>query len=88
MYKSRGFNINVYHGDNEFNINYLGENTRPSNLNIYAQGINIPTIKKSIQTINQGARCTTNSVPYKKYTRLMTISLVEFIINSRRSFPQ
>ena len=29
MYKSRGFNINVYHGENEFNVNALKEHIRP-----------------------------------------------------------
>ena len=88
MYTARGFNISVYHGDNYFDINHLREHIRPASLNICAQGSHIPIIKRSIQTIKQGARYTTHYVRYKRYTNPMTISLVECIIHSRNYFPQ
>ena len=37
MYRERGFNIDVYHGINEFNINDFKERIRPASLNIYAK---------------------------------------------------
>ena len=72
MYKSRGFNISAYHGDNEFDINDLGEHIRIKSLNIYARRSQIPIIERSVQTTKQGARCTTHSVPYKRYIKPMT----------------
>ena len=88
MYKARGFNIDIFHEDNKFNLNALIEHIRPAGLNICAKGENIPIIKSSIQTSNQGAQCATHSVPYKRCMNIMTSSLVEFIIYSRNSFPQ
>ena len=35
MYKSRGININVYHGDKKFNKNDLRDHIRLVSLNIY-----------------------------------------------------
>ena len=86
MYKSRGFNVNVYHRENEFNINDLREHIRPESLNIYAQVQHIPIIEKFIQTTKQGVRCTTHYMIYKIYTRLITRSLVECIIHSENIF--
>ena len=77
IYKASGLNMDVYHEDNEFNINPFREHIRPEILNICAKGRHIPSIDKSIQTIKQGARCTKHPFPYKRYTRLMDISLVE-----------
>ena len=37
-YKARGFNINVYHRDNELNINSLREHIMPKVLNIFKKG--------------------------------------------------
>ena len=88
MDKVRGFNIDVFHGYNEFNLNALRENTRPASLNIYAKGRQIHIIKRYIKTIKQVARCTTHYVPYKRYKNLMARSLVGCIIHSRNSFPQ
>ena len=88
MYKERGFNIDIYHGDNEFNINDLKECIRPASLNIYAKEQHITIIEIKIQAIKQGERFDIHSVPYKRYTRLIKISLVECIIHSRKYFPQ
>ena len=85
MYKARGFNINVIHRYNTFNINYLIDHIRTVILNLCAKGQHIPSIESSIQTINQGSRCTTHSMPYNRYANLMTSYLVECIIHS---FPQ
>ena len=88
MYKSIGFNIDVFHRYNKFNLNSLIDHTRPASLNICEKLLYIPIIKNSIQTTNQVTRCTTNYVPYKRYTNIMIRLLVELIIHSRKSFPQ
>ena len=54
MYKARGLNMDVFHGGNEFNLNYLIENIRPSSLNICAKGQHITIINWSIQHTRQG----------------------------------
>ena len=88
MYKTRGFNIDAYHEYKEFTINDLRDHTRPASLNICEKGLKIAIIERSIQTINQGSCCTTHYVPYKRYTILMNISLVECIIHSSNYFLQ
>ena len=88
MYKARGFNIAVYNRNNKFNINAWKEHIRPENLNICAKWQHIPIIDRYIQNIKKVARCTIKSVPYKKCTRIMTISLEDCIIHSRNYFPQ
>ena len=83
IYKSRGFNIDILYGDNEFNLNYLRDHIRPTRLNICAKGQYNLIIEGSIKTIRQGAHCTTHSVPYKRYTKVMKRSLVECIVHSK-----
>ena len=88
MYNTRGFSIDILHRNNKFNLNALREHIRPESLNICEKGKHITIIEKYMQTINQGVRCATHSVTYKRYTKLRTRSLVEFVIHSRNSFPQ
>ena len=88
MYKEIGFNINVYHRYNKFKINSIRDQIRPASLNICAKLQHITIMEISIKTINQVGRCTIHSVTYNMYTRLMTRSLLEYIIHSRNSFPQ
>ena len=88
MYNARGFNMKIFHQDNKFNLNALRYHIRPAILNIYAKSWHIPIINRSIQTIKQGERYTKHSVPYKRYTMIITRSRVECIIHSRNSFPQ
>ena len=38
MYKARGFNIDVFHRYNKFNLNVLRDHTRPESLNICEKG--------------------------------------------------
>ena len=66
MYKERGLDIEILHGDNGFNVNYLREHIRPVSLNTCAKGRNITIIVRSIQSIKKVARCTTHSFPCKR----------------------
>ena len=54
MYKERGFNTSLYHGENELNINYLRNNTMPASLNICVNGKHIKINEIFIKTTNQG----------------------------------
>ena len=81
MHKSRGFKKEVFHGDNEFNLNYLREHIRTKILNICAKLLHIPIIERALKIIKQVPLCTTHSVPYKRYRKLITRSPVECIIH-------
>ena len=48
MYKERGFNIDVIHGDNKLNLNYFREHIRTENLSIYAKRQHIHIFERSI----------------------------------------
>ena len=88
MYKSRGFNIYVFHGYNKFNLNFLREHIRSASLKIFPKLRHIPIIERYIQTIKQGDLCTTQYFTYKRYTKIMKRLVVECIIHSRNSFTQ
>ena len=88
MYKTRGFNIDVLHGDKKFNLNALRDHIRPAGLNICENGQKSPIIERSIKTTEQGVRCTTHYVTYKIYTNLIKSSIFKGIMHSRNSFTQ
>ena len=88
MYKERLFNINLYHGENEFNINALLDHIRGAILNICAKGQKNHIIDKSIQTTKKGEHYITHSLSYKMYTILMTISLMVIIIQPGNYFTR
>ena len=87
MYERRGFSIEKYHGNNEFDMNDLRETIRPGILLICANEEHVHKIERSIRTIKERCRGTCHSVPYKRYTRLMTKSLVEGIVGLLNDFP-
>ena len=49
----------------------------PSKLHIYATKEHVGVIEGSIRTVKERCRCITHTVPFKRYTKLMTTSLVE-----------
>lgn len=78
LYKKRGFQITDIHGDNEFNITSLKKMLAPiADLHLCAKGEHVPIIERSIRTVKERCRCGCHSLPYRRYTKLMTISLVE-----------
>ena len=87
IYKKRGFSITKYHGDNEFDMNDLREMIRPGVLHICANEEHVYEVERSIRTIKERCRCACHSVPYRKYTRLMTKNLVEGIVGLLNDFP-
>ena len=86
MYTARGFDIRVYHVKINLTLIIYDNTSGPQVQKICAGGIHIPIIELSIKTINQGAHCTTNSMPYKRYINIMKISLVTYIVHSRNYF--
>ena len=84
-YKDRCFTITYYHCDNEFE--HLSNFLVPAHLNTCAVNEHIGDIKISIRTIKEQMRCGCHSIPYNKFKKLMTISLVQYIITCLNMFP-
>ena len=84
-YEDRGFTITDYHGKNEFGhlCNFLA----PSHLHTCATNEHIRYIEISIRTIKEQVRCGCHSIPYKKFTKLMTRCLVQDMITCLNMFP-
>ena len=59
----------------------------PTNLEIYAPEEHIPNIERSVKTIKEKCRVITHSVPYNRYTKLMTIGLIENANHWLNAFP-
>ena len=84
-YKDRGFTVIDYHGDNEFeNLhNFLA----PAHLHTCAANEHTGDIKRFVRTIKELVRCVCYSISYKKFTKLMARSLVQYMITCLNMFP-
>ena len=87
IYETRGFNITDVHGDNEFDINTLREALRPSTLHIYGAEEHVAPIERAIRTVKERCRLMCYSLPYKRYTKIMVHSLVEYVVHWLNAFP-
>ena len=56
-------------------------------MHICEKGAHIGGIERSIRVIKERALCMCHSVPYKKYPKLMTISLIGSVIYWLNHFP-
>ena len=86
-YEARGFEISDIHGDDEFNFPAFERAVRPAILHKYAKNEHVGFIENSNKTFKERARSIVNGLPYTKYTQLMTISLVEHIMEMLNLFP-
>ena len=84
-YKDRGFTITDYHGENEFE--HLHNFLAPVHLHTCAANDHIRDIERSIRKIKERVRCGSHSIPYKKFTKLITRSLVQDMITCLNMFP-
>ena len=75
IYQSRGFDITNIYGDNEFNMEDLQTSMLPASMSICVSNEHIPKIERSTRTIKQRAHRMCHSIPYNRYTRVMTKSL-------------
>ena len=78
--RSRNFQITVVHGDNEFNVDSIKDACVPSNFHISSKNEHIPVIERSIRIVKERVRCTSHSIPYVCYPKIMTIALMEQIV--------
>ena len=86
-YESRGFEITDVHGDNEFNFPGFERAIRPSLLHKYAKNEHVGFIENCNKVIKERSRAIVNGLPYKRYPKLMIISLVEHVTDMLDSFP-
>ena len=86
-YESRGFRITDIHGDNEFDVQTLRDFLLPAVLHIYGRDEHVPTIERSNRTVKERCRAICNSLPYRRYTKLMVIMLVRFVIYWLNAIP-
>jgi hypothetical protein len=87
IYNSRGFNIDVFHGDNEFNIKALKAHLEPATMHTCAKDEHIHVIERSTRTVKERSRATCHSLPFKRYPRIMIISLIENVTKWLNAFP-
>ena len=87
IYMKRGFRLTDVHGDNEFDPEDLRELLAPAELHICGRDEHIPQIERSIRTVKERGRSTCHAVPYKKYTKLMTKSLIKGVVRQLNAFP-
>ena len=86
-YRTRGFSISEYHGDNEFDKSEIKDFLTPALVNIYARHEHVGEIERSTRTIKERCRATCRSIPFKRFTKLMLRSLIEGVVFMLNSFP-
>ena len=86
-YHSRGFTITDIFGDNEFDVASLHEFFRPITIHICAPEEHVPQIERQNRTTKERLRTICHSLPYKRYTKLMTIHLAEYANHWENAFP-
>ena len=75
-----------YHGDNRSNIKTLEISLLSYIPHIYAKNEQFGIIEGSICTINELSRATWHAVLFKTYTSIITISLVELVVDLLNRF--
>ena len=85
MYDHRGFRVTNIHGDCEFEC--LREDLQPIELPTSAADEHVGDIERSIRTIKEGIRCIVQSLPYKRYTKLMINCLVTYVLRNKNQLP-
>jgi hypothetical protein len=85
QYTQRSFEIVAFNGNNEFET--LRKHLSPTLLNIVGRGEHVGPIERPVRTIKERVRCSCQSLPYKKITRLMTWSIVESSVTWLNAFP-
>ena len=87
-YSGRLFNITDYHADNEFDKAAIKYFLVPKILHVYGRNEHVGPIERSVRTIKESLRSTCHSLPFKRFTRLMTKNIVEVLVEILNSFPK
>ena len=86
-YNSRGFDVEVIHGDNEFDVKALHQKLSPTHLQIYGTNEHVGHAENGIKHVKERTRSVCHSVPYRKYTKIMVTNLIEYVISNMNDFP-
>ena len=86
-YHSRGFIISDIFGDSEFDVVSLHDFFRPIAIHTCAPEEHVPQIERQNRTTKERLRTICHSLPYKRYTKLMTIHLAEYVNHWDNVFP-
>lgn len=87
MYQVRGFKIQSIDGDDEFDIEELHNFFPRVTFNIVAANAHIGFIEESICVIKEQVRCTTYSLPFTCYPKIMIRYIVKWILRNLNAFP-
>ena len=85
-YKAREFCITDIHGDDEINNQSLAEALMPINMHLYANEKHIKFIKNAFKTIKERVWLMCHATLYKRYTSLMTQSILEDAVDLLKLF--
>jgi hypothetical protein len=85
LYERRGFKIMDIHADNEFER--IWDEMRPIEMEAVPADEHIGEAERSIRTTKERTRCTIHGLPYKQYTKLMIIDLVNTCTQSLNQTP-
>ena len=80
-----GIRVIGINGDNEFEK--LRELLTPIQVNIVGRDQHISRIERDIRLIEERLRCFISAMPYKRITKLLLFSLIEYIITCLNDFP-
>ena len=86
-YQNRGFVISIVYADNEFDHDVIKSEIPGAIFDICAAGEHVPAIERCIRTVKDRCRCMCHSIPFKRYTKIMTIHLIISCVHWLNSFP-
>lgn len=86
-YEQRGFVIDRWHVDNEFNTQKLRDAILPAGLETYGRKEHVGYIEQSIRVIKERARSTYADLPFKRLKKLMIQELFAGIVCALNNFP-
>ena len=86
LYSTWGFTIEQIMADNQYEC--LRDNLLPIMLTVVGAGEHVGDIERSIQTVKEGARTTTQGLPFKRYPGVLVDAIVQKSVSDRNSFPE
>ena len=75
-YENRGFRIKVIYADNEFDHDVIKSVLPGATFDVCAAGEHVPAIERCVRTVKDRCRCMCHSVPFRRYTKIITIHLI------------
>ena len=85
LYKIRGLQVKNIHADNEFEC--CRDELSPIVLDIVGAGMHVGEVERSIRTIKERIRCSTHSLPFRKYPKMLTTGCINYNIKRLNNLP-